>query len=98
MRYFHLKFQDLLRQHVDLRVLFLDFFGELLKLGGLARGRVGSWGKCLREIAGARESYQNQRAQHSSGQRFHGTSILALGAFAGKRAPGGPICLCTISP
>ena len=94
---FKLKFQDLLRQHVDLGILLLDLFRQLLKLSGLARGRVWSWGKCLPETGRARESYENQRAQNSSGQQFHGTLTLALAAFAGKRA-GKPACLCTISP
>ena len=97
MRNFHLKFQDLLRQHVDLRVLFVDLFGQLLKLGGLARGRVRSRGKCLRETGRAGKAQQSQRAQHPFGHRFHGTLILASGALAGK--PGREAaCLCTISP
>ena len=55
MRHFNLKFQDLLRQHVDLGVLLLDLFGELLKLDGLTRGLVRSRGECLRESGRARD-------------------------------------------
>jgi hypothetical protein len=97
MTHFQLKLQDLLRQHVDLRVLFVDFFGQLLKLGGLARGRVRTWGKRLRETSRPGKTQQSERAPNPCGHRFHGTFILASGALPGK--PGRTsACLCTNSP
>src|SRR5437764_2123995 len=33
-----LKFEDLLRKHVDLRILFVDLFGQLLNLRSFSRG------------------------------------------------------------
>ena len=81
----------MLRQHVDLGILFIDFPGELLKLRGLARGGLscsGVWRgrKSLREAVRVRESDENERTQNSSGQRFHRTSILASAVLAGKQA------------
>jgi hypothetical protein len=64
-----LKFEDLLRKHVDLRILFVDLFGQLLNLRGLRRGglggsrlgRSGVWRgrKSLGEPVRIRESDEN---------------------------------------
>ena len=61
MSYFELKFQNLLRQHVDLRVLLVDFLGQFLELSSLTRDRVRTRGKALGQDGGTRESCQNQR-------------------------------------
>jgi hypothetical protein len=36
-----LKLENLLRKHVDLCILFVDLFGQFLKLRGLSRGGLG---------------------------------------------------------
>src|SRR4051812_32032986 len=80
-----LKFKYLLRQHVDLRVLLVDLFRELLKLRRLTRGLVRTRRERLRKTKSC-ERNENQSAQTPSGQQFHGISILALAALPGKQA------------
>ena len=81
---FQLKRQNLLRQHVDLRVLLVDFFGEFLKLGRFACRGTRRWRKCLGRAVKSCKYAENQRAQNSFGQPFHRTFTLALAGFAGK--------------
>jgi len=71
-----LELEDLLRQHVDLRVLLVDLFQQLLKLriltrGGLSRSALRRRCEGLRKAARARESEQNGCSKGVRGRRFH---------------------------
>jgi len=80
----------LLRKHVDLRILLVDLFGQLLKLGGLIRSSLSRSGlrgrsQSLGEAVRAGESDENKCGKDWSQERFHRTSILASAALSGKR-------------
>ena len=83
---FDLKLEDLLREHVDLRILFLDLFREFLQLGSLAyrliRRRRHRLGEAVRTRKGGQK---NDRDQDVRGAQCHGTRILPSAAGTGKR-------------
>ena len=60
VRDFELQFQNLLREHVDLGVLFVDFLSQLLKLRRLTHGLLGSRRHRLSGNAGRRENEQSR--------------------------------------
>ena len=97
---FKLKFEDLLRKHVDLRILFVDLFGQLLKLRRLTDSLIWRRRHCLPEAVKARERYEHERGNNAHGAQCHGTRILPLAGITGKRGRSfrDAACLYTISP
>ena len=85
-----LKLENLLREHVDLRILLVDFLHQLLKLRGwspdrLSRSGVWCGRKSLPKAVRTRQNNENKNGKSSSEQRLHRTPILASAAPTGKQ-------------